>query len=140
VSPETTERLEVRIPGRLRYLPALRELVREAIADVDERSSDADALLLAIQEACVNAIRHGHGGEGSLPVDVTLTIGSDWIEVLVADRGEGFEIPESGLPEMGTTRENGRGLPIIRATVDEMEVLRRNGATVLRLLKRRSRS
>jgi serine/threonine-protein kinase RsbW len=136
VTPGTTERIEISFPGHLRYLPAVREIVRQALAE-EEGYGDVTPILLAVQEACVNAVRHGHGGDVRIPVELSLETFPDHLVLLVADRGPGFRLPG---PERlsDPSRENGRGLAIIRAVMDEVEVERQDGRTVLRLVKRRA--
>jgi signal transduction histidine kinase len=53
----------------------------------DERTT---ALVAALREAMVNAVRHG-SPEGSPPVQVYVESGPDGIEAFVRDRGPGFD-------------------------------------------------
>lgn len=81
------------------------------------------AVRLALEEAIVNAFKHGHrtlpGGE---TITVEFAVAADAIEMVVTDRGPGFE-PEA-VPDP-TSEENlmktsGRGLLLMRAYMTEV--------------------
>lgn len=90
-------------------------------------------LILATQEACNNACQHGHDGTGC---DVVVTRLGDTIVVEVADRGRGFDLDAvkatwpPGLLEAG-----GRGLFLIAQLTDQLEVVRRDRGTLVRIIK-----
>jgi len=139
VSETTAERVLIRFPGNARYLPAIRALVREMLTD--EAGAPAiegvPKILLAVQEACVNAIRHGHGGDPSLPVELTVVNGPDRVELRVRDGGDGFRLPEDEPFTEDLTAESGRGLAIIQTVMDEVSVDQDADSTVLSLVKRK---
>lgn len=79
-------------------------------------------LKLAVTEACGNAVRHAYDeGEGS--VGVAFVVGSNRLEMIVEDQGEGIDAqssePSFSDPEL---LEGGMGMSIIRAVVDEVDV------------------
>ena len=86
-------------------------------------SARAD-LGICVTEAVNNAIVHAHKGHAELPVDIRFERYSDCLRVSVRDYGAGFEI--AGLADP-TRPENllkatGRGVHLIRALMDEVEV------------------
>ncbi len=139
MSDATAERVQIRFPGNARYLPAIRALVREMLTDEAgvPAIEDVPKILLAVQEACVNAIRHGHGGDPSLPVELTVVNGPDQVELRVRDGGEGFHLPEEAPFTEDLTAESGRGLAIIQTVMDEVSVDQDADSTVLSLVKRK---
>lgn len=83
---------------------------------------------LALTEACANVVRHSDA-EREYQVDAALH--RDRCVVEVTDHGSGFavpEVPESAPPDA----EGGRGLHLIHALTDRVEIHRRrgNGVTV----------
>ena len=139
MSEATAERVEIRFPGNARYLPAIRALVREMLTDEAGAPAieDVPKILLAVQEACVNAIRHGHRGDASLPVELTVFNGPDRVELRVGDGGEGFRLPDETPFTEDLTAESGRGLAIIQTVMDEVTVDHEADSTVLSLVKRK---
>ena len=90
-------------------------------------------LILATQEACNNAWRHGAGRDGC---DVAVSCLGGEIVIEVADRGEGFdfEAVKATWPPM-ILRDDGRGLFIISELCDDVEVVRRRRGTLVRIVK-----
>ena len=70
------------------------------------------AVCLALEEALVNAIKHGHRGEPDKRVLVKYRVGPEDVLLVVKDQGMGFDpgtVPDPRDPE-NLTRPTGRGL------------------------------
>ncbi len=90
-------------------------------------------LVLATSEACNNAFQHsGDGAE----LDVSVSCLSGTITVEVADRGHGFDLQavKATWPPV-LLKSNGRGLFIIAALTDQMEVVQRRPGTLVRMFR-----
>jgi serine/threonine-protein kinase RsbW len=134
------ERIEVRFPGSSRYLPAVRALVREVIAgDEDGRMNDVSGILLAVHEAFVNAVRHGHHGDAGQAVSLVVEDGPECLEIRVLDQGAGFVMPDALDDDSDLTSEGGRGLGIMRAVMDSVSVEHAGGITTVSLVKNKGR-
>jgi serine/threonine-protein kinase RsbW len=71
---------------------------------------------LALEEALVNAIKHGHKGDTSKRVCLRYRLASECFVVEVEDEGPGFhpeEVPDPFAPE-NLERASGRGLLLMR--------------------------
>ena len=80
-------------------------------------SSDVSDIVLAVGEACSNAVEHGHTAKGQIIVRCTFE--NDTLTVEIGDRGRGFDEKralESSIPAEFLGR--GRGIPIMRAVMD----------------------
>jgi anti-sigma regulatory factor (Ser/Thr protein kinase) len=114
-------------------LSQIREFVREQ-ASADGLAEDVtDDLVLAISEACVNAVIHTSSAR--VQVNWRVNLREDHAEISVQDEGV-FErkVP---VPELDGTA--GRGIPIMLALVDEVTILEGTPArpgTVVRFRKR----
>ena len=74
------------------------------------------AARLALDEALVNAVKHGHQGDFSKPVRVSYHVGDDGMAVEVEDQGKGFDpgdVPDPLACE-NVERSCGRGLFLMR--------------------------
>jgi anti-sigma regulatory factor (Ser/Thr protein kinase) len=78
-------RLEVRSDPRL--LASVRGLVREWLASHEVAPQRVDELVLAVDEACANAIRHAYHGRSDELVELHLRATADELMVEVCDRG-----------------------------------------------------
>jgi serine/threonine-protein kinase RsbW len=71
---------------------------------------------LAVEEALVNAIKHGNQMDSSRKVRVAFQVSQEKFEVVIADEGEGFdpcEVPDPTAPE-NLERPCGRGIMLMR--------------------------
>jgi serine/threonine-protein kinase RsbW len=132
--------IELEIPARPEFV-ALARLVVSAVACGDDGLSDEriDDLKIAVSEACTNAIE----AHDALDIDerVLVRCRSDdhRLEVLIEDRGKGFDptVLPAHPPVTDPERlrfERGLGIPIIRSLVDEVEFLSSDHGTSVRMV------
>jgi serine/threonine-protein kinase RsbW len=129
------EAVVLRMPAKADYL-VLARLALSGLAHTVELDPEVLAdLKLAVTEACANAARHAYEDEGR----VTLRLAADETEVRIEieDEGAGFT-GARGESEPELLPEDGMGLAIIRAVVDDLVIGSGEGGrgTRLRLLKR----
>jgi serine/threonine-protein kinase RsbW len=114
------EAVRLRFPARAEYLL----LARLAVTGVGGRMAfgrrDLADLKLAVTEACSNAVRHAYADGAPGEIELELLVEDDRLELVVEDHGAGIELPVREVAE--PTVEGGRGLPLIRAVVDELEI------------------
>jgi serine/threonine-protein kinase RsbW len=95
---------------------------------------------LAVVEACLNALEHGHG-EVEVEVIAHPDAAAPYIEILVVDHGPGFDptcVPPPSLErKLRGNRKRGWGLELMRHLMDEVEVSSSPGLTQVRLVRRR---
>ena len=120
------------LPSRL---TELRRSVERELRDVP--ADVADELLLALDEAVGNAIRHG--SRDGRPVLVTLDVDRDWVEMTVRDHGPTEELPCLPVGPPPSLALGGRGLWLISQLADEVR-LERSGRGMLLSLRRRAES
>jgi len=123
-----SERLKLDSPSDLR------ESLRRAMRDGGVPARVADDVLLATQEACNNALRHGEGAGGC---EIWVSFPRTAVVVEVGDRGAGFDLDEVVRQwPPSPTATGGRGLYIISHLTDSLEVVRRERGTLVRMVKR----
>lgn len=128
-------RMELSLPREARFVAILRNVTQCVLVDLGVPQTDSDDIQLALTEACANAVRHAVGsGEYS----VMLRLGEESCEVEISDLGPGFAAPDVAAPvtDAQTDAESGRGLQLIRALVDDLQFIREDDATRVRLTKR----
>jgi serine/threonine-protein kinase RsbW len=129
--------LAICLPRDELSVPVIRHLTRHALDQVgvlDEISSDIE---LALTEACTNVLDHAGPGDA---YEVTVTIGPERCELRVVDVGHGFDhtsVAISAGSDGGLIAERGRGLGLMQALVDHIELVSEPEAgTLVRLVKR----
>jgi serine/threonine-protein kinase RsbW len=127
------DRLNLTLPPTSSCLPDLRRTVAGMLGDLDEEVV-AD-VLLALDEAVSNAIRHG--SRGGAPVVVTVRSDGGWIEMSVHDGGPTPRLPRLPAEAPPALQTGGRGLWLILQLVDEVR-LRRVGDGTRLIMRRRA--
>jgi anti-sigma regulatory factor (Ser/Thr protein kinase) len=120
--------MERHFPARASTLPGVRAFIRNLSHRARLSHDTANDLVLAVSEACSNAVRHS----GASTIGVRWTHAADRVEVLVEDGG--VFMPVSRRPRT----DGGYGIGIMTALVDEFEI--REGkegspGTTVRLVK-----
>jgi anti-sigma regulatory factor (Ser/Thr protein kinase) len=117
-------RLTVRSDPKL--LGSIRSLVREWVQswEIDEKTTGD--VVLAIDEACTNAIRHAYEGRFDGSVELTLHAEADHLEFQVSDQGvpcppECVERRPLRPPEVDDLQPGGLGIQLIHKVFDEVE-------------------
>ena len=123
--------MNLTLPPDSASIPDLRRSVARSLEDVDEDVL-AD-VLLAIDEAVSNAIRHG--SDGGEPVRVSVASDGEWVEMSVRDGGPTPRLPRLPSEPPPVLQTGGRGLWLILQLVDEVRLQRIEDGT--RLLMRR---
>lgn len=108
-------------------VPSARAFVDDALRSASVPPDVADTLVLAVAEACNNAILHATGEAFGVSIVVTDTT----CTIVVSDSGAGFVPPSR--PEMpAPDATNHRGLALMQALVDRVDVLSgEHGTTVV---------
>ena len=89
--------------------------------------------MLAIEEACTNAIRHSGSTKD---IDVQLRFSGDELRVSIKDEGRGFDVESFDSDQLpDPLLDHGRGLYLISRLCDELR-LRRDGGLEVRMVKR----
>ena len=123
------------LPPSSSSLPDVRRAAARMLVDVDEEVL-AD-VLLALDEAVSNAVRHG--SKAGQPVVVTVGRDGPWVEMTVRDGGPTPRLPRLPAEPPPALQTGGRGLWLILQLVDEVR-LQQIGEGTLLTLRRQLRS
>lgn len=119
---EQSRRTHLAFASRLDQITPVQDAVLAEVEAAGFPEQAVFAIRLALDEALVNAVRHGNGLDAKKQVTVDYQVSGDRFEVCVCDQGEGFR-PEA-LPdptsEQNLTRPNGRGVMLMRAYMTEV--------------------
>jgi serine/threonine-protein kinase RsbW len=118
--------LELRVPAVPESVPAVRRSLREFLSRLEIADDRAEEIMLAVNEACANAIVHAYP-EHPGHVDVTAEDRDGAIIVGVRDAGVGMA-PRLDSPGLGV------GLPMIAMIADSLQIDRpASGGTHIRM-------
>ena len=139
MTPSSTQR--VTPPPRLTFHVALeasrllraRERIRDYLRGHCDDPRAIDEIVLSIEEACTNAIRHSGATDDLM---ISLWFEGDDLHVTVEDHGHGFDVDTfhpDVTPDLDAT--GGRGLYLIACLMDHLE-LHTDGGLEVRMVKR----
>ena len=126
--------LELAIPARIGDVALAAAALRGVLGDLQVEAGVASRIETAVVEAINNAVLHAYGGRTGGRVELAVHLSGGTLVVEVADRGPPFSPPPASAATPALS-ESGRGWPIMRAWMDEVDVLRRDGRNVVRLVK-----
>ncbi|MDX2437658.1 MAG: ATP-binding protein [Acidobacteriota bacterium] len=117
-------RLQVRSDPR--FLRCVRNLVRGWVEISDLEPNATDEMVLAIDEACSNAMRHAYGGNRDRWVELTLRADEAYLEVRLCDQGEPcpsefVQRRELEVPDPEDLTPGGLGVQLMHRAFDEVE-------------------
>ncbi len=102
---------------------------------------DIFAVHLSLEEAFINAVRHGNKMEPSKAVKVDYSIAPDKIEICMTDEGDGFDPEVIPDPRYGDNlyKPAGRGMLLMRSFMDVLEYNKKgNSLRMIRYKEKRS--
>lgn len=109
----TGDRVVLDVPARPGSVALVRNAVRGALEARGTTPGRVAEVLLAVSEACTNAVVHAHGSPPRLEAEIGWS--DERIEVRVRDFGAGFA-PSPDRPGLGL------GLPVIAAVAEAVEI------------------
>ena len=130
------EEVGLRIASDPRWLRLARLIVEQCCREFGFARSPTREIVMAVDEAVANVMRHAYRGETSRPIRIVCRCARGALEVEVWDRGGEFDPFGHPVPPPGELRRGGRGLFLIRSSMDECEYRREDGWNRIRLTKR----
>ena len=125
------------LPSDLRLLPLARAFVEAACLSLGGDRSVCEAVLLAVNEALQNVIRHAHGDRPDATVQIMCRPVSEGIAIVVLDEGTPFDVTAVPTLDPAEVRIGGRGVYLMRKLMDELVCAPRpGGGNQLCLVKR----
>ncbi len=130
------------IPSSMQMVRRAEEMTEEVIKWVGLSGDDEECVCMAVMEAVVNAILHGNHQDPAKRVDLEFDVQEGVIVITVRDQGIGFDpnaVPDPRAPE-NLLKSSGRGILMIRACMDEVEIRSSKEGTEVRMVKRTGHS
>jgi anti-sigma regulatory factor (Ser/Thr protein kinase) len=93
-------------------------------------------ILLAVQEAASNAVRHARPGQKGIPIKVNALVREGMFVVELRYPGTPFDIDSVPEPVLDGTKEGGFGISIIRKCVDDVKFVFQGDHNLVMLGKR----
>ena len=124
---------EIVIPSDLAEARRVQDEIEQALQSARYGDRDIFSIKLALEEALVNAIKHGNQMDPDKRVSVWYSVTPDRFDVRITDEGPGFDpadVPDPTLPE-NIERFCGRGLLLIRNFMSAVEYQGKGNVVVM---------
>ena len=117
------EKIEFELPSDLSLMNGVLEYLQERVAKLGLIKPERSNLFVALDEAFVNAVKHGNKSDPTKLVRITAELTPKEASFTVEDEGEGFDIREIPDPcdPANLFRTSGRGVLLIYNIMDEVE-------------------
>jgi serine/threonine-protein kinase RsbW len=130
------EKIDLELPSDLSLMNIVLEYLLDRVDKMGLIKAEQSNLFVALDEAFVNAIKHGNRNDATKLVRVTAELSLREAIFTVEDEGEGFDVREIPDPRdpANLFKSTGRGVLLIYNIMDEVEYTERG--TRLRMVKR----
>jgi len=104
---------------------AIIKVCKQLLVEIEASNYSTEEIFsvhLALEEAFINAIKHGNKMDSSKAVQIDYVIGPEKVEITMTDEGQGFDprtVPDPRVEE-NLYKTEGRGLLLINSYMDEV--------------------
>jgi serine/threonine-protein kinase RsbW len=119
----THEKIEFELPSDIALMSGVLKYLLERVAKMGVISPEASNLFVALDEAFVNAVKHGNKSDPTKLIRVGAELSPKEASFTIEDEGEGFDvetIPDPRDPA-NLFKSSGRGVLLIYNIMDEVE-------------------
>lgn len=126
------------IPSQAKFLPLVRKVVHGIAEEEGFFGRECAKIMLAVDEACANIIKHCYAGDPSQKIELTLQVQPIGLEIQIRDFGPPVE-PEKIRPRpLEQVQPGGLGTHFIFTIMDKVEYSTLPGTgNVVRMIKYR---
>jgi serine/threonine-protein kinase RsbW len=130
------EKIDLELPSDLTLMNSVLEYLLDRVAKLGLIQIEQSNLFVALDEAFVNAVKHGNRNDPTKLLRVTAELSVHEAIFTVEDEGDGFDVREIPDPRdpANLFKSSGRGVLLIYNIMDEVEYSERG--TRLKMVKR----
>ena len=118
-------KLRKTIQSRTDHLLEVREFVLEAARKCGFSDDEASKIVLAVDEACTNVIKHAYHNAPDKEIQIEIQTDENTFQVSVIDEGKAFNPGAAKLPDLkqhlAQYRRGGLGVYLMRTLMDKVE-------------------
>ncbi len=132
------EKIEFELPSAISTMHAVLDYLMKRVEKIGVIDVEKSNLFIALDEAFVNAVKHGNKFDSQKLVKITAEVSTKEARFTIEDEGEGFkvsEIPDPTNPE-NLFKTSGRGVMFIHNIMDEVKYNERGNR--LEMIKRKN--
>ncbi len=130
--------LQLRVPARADELKGIRDAVRESVEACGCSAQSASDIVLALDEACQNIIRHAYQGQPDGVIELTIEHRDSELIFSLIDEAPAIDPSEVKPRDLDDIRPGGLGTHFIRRVMEKADFLRppSGRGNLLRMMRR----
>ncbi len=130
--------IQLRVSARANRLRLIRNTLKETAEFCGFAGTDVSDIVLAVDEACQNVIRHAYGSEGEGDISIELRLRADAMIILIRDFADPVDISRIKPRSLDDVRPGGLGTHLISEVMNEVDFLPPpiDGGNLLRMVKK----
>jgi len=118
------QKFNLKVSSVTENLEVIRDFIRKLAIRAGFNDEVASQIELAADEACTNVIKHAYHFNKRRKLDLTVFIDSDKIEIIIHDKGAGFDLTKLAKPDLEKyvhiQKKGGLGIHLMRSLMDEV--------------------
>lgn len=133
----TDKSINIKIQSHPENLSKIRQTVSKALSKCCLSKEDSGSIILAVDEACSNIIRHSYKNDHTKEIELTICTEPDCLSIVVQDKGIEFDINCIEKRDVSEVKPGGLGIYIIQNIMDTVEYSRtKDGCNKLSMIKK----
>ncbi len=127
------DEFEVTIPSKTGEGQAVQERIVSLLEQLEYPMRDVFGVRLALEEALVNAIKHGNGMDPGKTVRIECRVNRESVWVRIEDQGAGFDVNDLPDPtlEENLEKPSGRGVLLMREFMTQVKYNDKGNCVIL---------
>ncbi|MFN2454665.1 MAG: ATP-binding protein [Pyrinomonadaceae bacterium] len=123
MQPHVREKIELELPSDVSLMHSVLQYMIERVARLGVIKPEQSNLFIALDEAFVNAVKHGNRHDPNKFIRISAELSADEARFTVEDEGEGFNVAEVPDPRDAENlfKTSGRGVLLIYNIMDEVQ-------------------
>lgn len=125
------------IPSSLEYLTNIDDFIEGILRGFEVEESIIADLAISVSELVNNSVNHGNKSDSNKTVTVAITKKGNDIVITIEDQGIGFDPKaiSNPLDEENLLKDTGRGIFIVNALMDKVDVSTTSSGTITTITK-----
>ena len=131
------EPIHLSITSHPENLKGIRKVMKDIVSKTGLSKEDSGCIILAIDEACSNIIKHGYKNDYNQKIDLTITLETNLLTISIIDNGIGFDKTPIKTRDIDEIKPGGLGIYIINQVMDQVEYTRTSeGFNKIKMVKK----
>ena len=116
-----SDNIQLSVPSHPKYLAQIRGVIRKITHAIGFSEEDSDHIILAVDEACSNIIKHSYMNDSQKKIDLCIEIHAEELRIQITDYGKQCDIRQMKPRALEDIRPGGLGIYIMNQVMDSVK-------------------